>query len=182
VEEEDGNNDASDSGLRPPFIRAAGYDTMVSRACFLDIMVLKRIAGTSEMLVVVDDDVSSPCRPIGAHTTTDVDTMFVDGEGARVGEKRPRAAFADLVGLKSVKRACGTVLCLAPPENVAVWRILDDEEQRLGSGDIGQQRLQEATFHLLRNKASNEAILSSFILSAFGKAPQGRAILMVVRA
>lgn len=146
---DDAASEASSSGLPPPRIQGADYESFVCGSCVSGIHTLKRYAGTPGVLMVVRDDPSAPWRVIGDASVALVENLVdvSDEAGATsAGTKRPRSSSTTDTNSPEAKRAraspnpaTSSVPCLAPSLNITADAIFTSREKNglsLGAGDV----------------------------------------------
>ncbi|KAJ7220570.1 hypothetical protein GGX14DRAFT_675219 [Mycena pura] len=145
-EVDDAASDASSSGLPPPLISAADYDSFVCRACVLKISTLRRLVGTPGAITVVRVDAASPWTRLGDDPVTEDAPVAISEADPSIGAKRPPSPVS---GEPAAKRARTESLpstsgpakvCLALPADPLVQEAYTagvlDWDSALCTGDV----------------------------------------------
>jgi len=149
---DDGQSEASSSGLPPPLISAEDYETFFCGSCVRSIDILRRYAGTQGVMMVVRDTEDSPWRKldgdtssVNAPTAEDEVLLDIDDSAVTPGQKRTLSQSIHPEEPERKKQHVSpgpSSPCLAPvPNPVAVSilqdsQLLSDAKASLGAGDV----------------------------------------------
>ncbi|KAJ3569823.1 hypothetical protein NP233_g4802 [Leucocoprinus birnbaumii] len=149
-EADDAASEASSSGLPPPLISGADYESFICAACVFDQEHLQKWAGSPGAIIVTRQSLNEPWRLEQGLTRGEDDKVEIEQtpDTPMTRSKRPLSPSEHSPESKRIRTSYDTAeatsrICLAPPSNPVASRIFAgglkaalDSSTSLGTGDI----------------------------------------------